>query len=237
MDRRLKDLLLFNLLVCNINMMRGVHWASNMSRNLNTNILDIYQSFSKYAPIVSKFDAPHSTAPKCALIDALLPQGGVIGIVQGVNIARPGQHKHGHEYYLGKKDDCYLLYYYDDESKWVDRDDVSNSKLHEFSYTLSGLGFRDFTGKLDANSINRWNDGNKFDEHLKSHFVRFFEGEYWQFKPNGEPSIKAVKTLDGKNVEVCNTFEILQTLQSNGHANFPDQMISYINSLQSSLIR
>ena len=210
-------------------------------------LLQVYNRIAPSAEAATDFDRPKpnwlyndeylktlrfNTQP-LPLIDALLPQGGgVVGIIQGINVARPGPHKHAHEYYLGKIGDCYFIHFYDDESHWQTQD--HNGKLIERSYALSGMGVRNprqaVTYDLIQNNGRRLNHVD-FSSLLQRDFVRFFEEKFWQFKPNGDPSIKAIRTGDGQTVEQFDTLEFLQALQTHGHAQFPDQMIHYMGTL------
>jgi len=163
-----------------------------------------------------------------------LPQGGgVVGIIQGINVARLGPHKHAHEYYLGKIEDCYFIHFHDDESRWQTKD--RNGELIERSYTLSTQGVRDPRDGVPVYNIiqtgGRCLDHDDFSSFLQRDFVHFFQGEDWQFKPNGEPSIRAMRTGDGKTVEPLDNLELLQALQTHGHAQFPNQMIHYMEAL------
>jgi hypothetical protein len=134
---------------------------------------------------------------------------------------------------LGKIENCYFVHFHDDESHWQTED--HNGQLVRISYSLSALGFRDSARQnapmFDSRFINGWDKKELFDDRLAQNFVRFFQGEYWQFKPNGEPSIRAMRTGDGKTVEPLDNLELLRALQKHGHAQFPDKMIHYMEAL------
>ena len=225
-------------------------------------LLQVYNTIAPYANAASNFDRPNpngtydekllqtfrlNTQP-LPLIDALLPQGGVVGIIQGINVASPGPHKHAHEYYLGRIEDCYFIRFHDDESHWQTKD--HNGKLIERSYTLSAMGVRSpkydsawynynrtlrlvepTYGNLEKKNNGYWLDHDDFSSFLQRDVVRFFEETFWQFKPNGDPSINAMRTADGKTVEPLGNLELLQALETHGHAQFPDQMIHYMGTL------
>jgi hypothetical protein len=107
--------------------------------------------------------------------------------------------------------------------------------LIERSYILTAFGVINLQSlplvpKYDTKE-HRYLGHDDFSSFLQTDFVRFFQSKDWQFKPNGEPSIRAMRTGDGKTVEPLDNLELLQALQTHGHAQFPDQMIQYMEAL------
>lgn len=145
---------------------------------------------------------------------------------------------------MGKIEDCYFIHFHDDESRWQTED--HHGQLVRISYSLSAMGVRSpkydsfcKTLKFEEPTYNNlqytnnghWLDYGHFSSFLQRDFVHFFQGEDWQFKPNGEPSIRAMRTGDGKTVEPLDNLELLRALQTHGHAQFPDKMIHYMEAL------
>jgi len=126
-----------------------------MGRNLSRIVLETYHAFDVYAEAVREDlhwlnNGQEGPPPAIILIDALLPQGGVLGIRQSVNIAKKGEHAHNHEYYVAKsgsgKDVVYLFIYYDDESRWKKRPIQLNARVYQSYSALSRVGGRGVWG-------------------------------------------------------------------------------------------
>ncbi len=173
-------------------------------------------------------------------IDRIMPNGGILQVEQRINIAYPGQHDHTHRYYFSSSGNgvnkVYLFKNYDDESKWVVREDKENTKVHCENLTYSSLGF----GQSDRFWAQYAHFGLWELEHggdlptansiIKSHFARFFENREWQFK-NGNPLFKAEVTYDGERVEPFDKLTLLRAMQKTLGANLPPLMRKYMDRL------
>lgn len=174
------------------------------------------------------------------VINALLPEGGVLGIRQSVMIAEPGDHAHNHEYYLaksGKTDPFYLFRLYDDETRWRKRNDTYNTKIHQCYSVLSSMGEdASFIHPLSAYS-NPHLKTVRFDQSqlvidIRWRFLKVFENDYLLFNKSGEPVIGAIVTTDGKTTQPYDTLHLLQTIYEIGGIKCPDKMQAYMKKLE-----
>jgi hypothetical protein len=184
---------------------------------------------SKYGqPLIRKF------------IDRIMPNGGIVKVYQRVNVLHPGQHDHLHRYYFGSngigENKVYLLKFYDDETKWIVRENPEFTKVTCQNLTCSSLGFdqsNHFFGsyvRFENHSLPSSCTFQGADNIMRSYFTRFFEDPEWQFK-NGNPLFRAEVTYDGKTVAPFDKLTLLQAMQETLGANLPPLMVNYMNRL------
>jgi hypothetical protein len=170
-----------------------------------------------------------------------MPNGGIVKLDQRVNVLHPGQHDHLHRYYFGSKgigeNKVYLLKFYDDERKWIVRENPEFTKVTCQNLTYSSLGFdqsNHFFGSyahFENNSLQLRCTSHGADNIMRSYFTRFFEDPEWQFK-NGNPLFRAEVTYDGKTVAPFDKLTLLTAMQETLGANLPPLMVNYMDRLE-----
>lgn len=213
-----------------------------MTRNLASIVLETHAIFTQYAQNSLQADAEaldnqsacifaRRPIEKIPLIEALLPEGGVLGIRQSVNTAEPGDHAHNHELYLGKfaNNAIYLFQTYDDESRWNNRKEIHNAKIHQSHTVLSHTGghfnkshplSRPSKNKVRTRSANKTMLYDlmlvRLEDELQGKFFRIFQEDYWHFNKSGEPVMRAIVTTDGKTTQPYDTLHLLKTIYAVG---------------------
>jgi hypothetical protein len=127
--------------------------AGSVARSYRSDAKDpsgFYDDFLKHEQQFLQSEPPKF----CQLIDRLLPDGGLIEIMQKVNIFKSGNHNHKHLYFMGRlgvgDDTIYIFYCHDDETLFTTRKNKNDIVLHEIGITYSVLGFHYNSRKTPA---------------------------------------------------------------------------------------